>query len=58
MMGSIKEEDEVDEEEEIEKQAGSTLDLAEGYIKDFEKSVIELVPTVRGELLAQAEKKK
>lgn len=43
---------EEDEEEQIENQAGGVLDQAESYIRDFTMSRIDLVPTIRGGLLA------
>lgn len=43
---------EEEEEEQIENQAGGILDQAESYIRDFTMSRIDLVPTIRGGLLA------
>eukprot|EP00347_Sterkiella_histriomuscorum_P006016 403354389 len=57
-LGSITEEDIIYEEEEIENQAGGVLDQAEEFIKDFTNSRIELVPTVKGSMLAQGSLKK
>ena len=54
-ISSIREEDIIYEEEEIENQAGGVLDQAEEFIKDFTDSRIELVPTVKGHLLAQGQ---
>ncbi len=54
VLDSIAEED----EESIEKQAGSVLDQAEEYIQDFQTSRIELVSTIKGYLLAQGSLKK
>ena len=48
----VREEDIVYEEQELERQAGGALDQAEEFIKDFTDSRIELVPSVRGCLLA------
>ena len=39
--------------EHIEKHAGSALDQAQQYIDDFEKSKIEVIPMVQGNLFAQ-----
>jgi hypothetical protein len=49
-MESINEEDEEDQLDNF--LAGSVLDKAEAFIKDFERSFIELVPSVRGYLIA------
>jgi len=52
----VREEDIIyEEEEELERQAGGVLDQAEEFIKDFTHSRIELVPTVKGYLLAQGQ---
>jgi len=37
----------------IEKHAGSALDQAQQYLDDFQKSRIELLPSVHGSLYAQ-----
>lgn len=58
VLDSITEEEIIYEEEEIEKQAGGVLDQAEEFIKDFSSSRIELVPTIKGFLLAQGSLKK
>ncbi|CDW79366.1 protein kinase domain containing protein [Stylonychia lemnae] len=58
LMDCITEEDIMYEEEEIENQAGGVLDQAEEFIQDFSCSRIELVPTIRGSLLAQGNLKK
>jgi hypothetical protein len=52
-MGIVHEEEE-DSEDQLENAGGvgSVLDTAEAFIKDFERSVVELVPTVIGILLA------
>ena len=43
--------EEIDEEL-LESQAGSVLDQAETLIQDFQTSRVELVPTVKGYILA------
>jgi len=39
--------------EHIEKHAGTALDQAQQYLEDFQKSRVEILPTVFGNLFAQ-----
>jgi Mg/Co/Ni transporter MgtE len=45
-----------DDEEEIK--TATILEQAQAFVRDFERSIIELAPTVKGFLLAQGSLKK
>ena len=52
-LGQIEEEEDEHILEHLEKHAGSALDQAQSYLEDFQKSKVEILPAILGNLYAQ-----